>query len=59
MAGKTAAEDESGYGIVIFKAENEQEATSIMKSDPALIHGLMKAELKEFNVALIKETNIK
>ncbi|MCF7857701.1 MAG: YciI family protein [Candidatus Cloacimonetes bacterium] len=59
LAGKTEAEDETAFGIVIFKSKNDQEAYVIMESDPAVRSGIMTATLREFNVALISADNRK
>lgn len=39
--GKTFIEDENGFGIVIFYANNDVEATKYMNEDPAINEGLM------------------
>lgn len=51
-AGKTV--DDKGFGIVIFSAVSEEEATLFMKEDPAVKHGLMNAELFPYRTALVK-----
>lgn len=51
-AGKT--EDDKGFGIVIFSAENEEEATIFMKEDPAVSHGIMNAEVFPYRTALVR-----
>ena len=57
LAGKTIAEGENGYGVVIFKAEDLKTAKEIMENDPAVNQGLMNAELQEFRIAIINEKN--
>ena len=54
MAGKTENEDETGFGIVLFLAENEQQATQFMEDDPAIQEGIMSASLFPFHLALMK-----
>lgn len=49
-AGKTV--DDKGFGIVIFSAENEEEATLFMQEDPAVKHGIMHAEVFPYRTAL-------
>lgn len=39
--GKTLIENEDGYGLVIFKCEDEQEAINYMNEDPAIKEGIM------------------
>ncbi|MGB4587797.1 MAG: YciI family protein [Clostridiaceae bacterium] len=49
-AGKT--EDDKGFGIVIFSAENEVKATLFMMEDPAVKFGIMTAEVFPYRTAL-------
>ena len=53
LAGKTDDEGETAFGIVIFNAINNEQATEIMNNDPAVKMGIMTATLKRYNVALI------
>lgn len=52
MAGRTVREDDSVFGICVFQAENEAEATDFMHADPAIAHGIMHAELHPYRVAV-------
>lgn len=52
LAGRTLTEDEHTFGIVVFEAESDAAAREIMNNDPAVIHGVMHAELWPFRVAL-------
>ncbi|MEH7385301.1 YciI family protein [Bacillus sp. JJ1521] len=54
LAGKTDREDEKGFGIVIFKEENDEKADAFMKEDPTVKLGLMTAEVFPYRVALSK-----
>lgn len=54
LAGKTDGLDEKTFGIVILEVDSEDEAKFIMKNDPAVAQGIMKAELFPYKVALIK-----
>lgn len=54
-AGKTDAVDEKGFGIVVFLAENDEEAEVFMKEDPAVIMGMMTAEVFPYRTALLKK----
>lgn len=56
LAGKTLGIDEKTFGIVILEVESEEEALTIMKNDPAVTDGIMRAELFPYTVALIKGT---
>ena len=55
LAGKTTNEDKSGFGIVIFEAENENAAKLYVNGDPAVKAGIMTATLFPYRVALIKK----
>ena len=55
LAGKTLGIDEKTFGIVILEVESEEEALTIMKNDPAVLEGIMNAELFPYKIALIKE----
>jgi uncharacterized protein len=52
MAGRTLNADESTFGIAIFEAESIQAAEEIMRGDPAVREGVMRAELFPYRVAL-------
>lgn len=54
LAGRTLIMDSSGFGIVILEVDSEEEATSLMKSDPAIKEGIMTATLFPYRVALMK-----
>jgi uncharacterized protein len=52
MAGRTLVTDERSFGIVVFMIASEPEALALMQGDPAVIQGVMEAELFPFTVAL-------
>lgn len=52
MAGRTLNADESTFGIAIFEAESLAAAEEIMRADPAVREGVMRAELFPYRVAL-------
>lgn len=54
-AGRTDHTDRGGFGIVIFHAENEEEALVFMNEDPAVKGGIMKAELFPYRTAMVKK----
>jgi uncharacterized protein YciI len=56
LAGRTEQTDETGFGIVIFLAENEQEAEKFMNNDPAIANDLMTGELSRYRLALYAGT---
>lgn len=51
LAGRTLTSE--SFGIVIFNAENQEEAEMFMRSDPAVRGGVMRAELFPFGLALL------
>ena len=54
LAGRTLNEDNSQFGIVIFKAATGDIAKQLMNSDPAVVKGIMTATLFPYRVALIR-----
>ena len=52
MAGRTLDADERTFGIAVFVADTAAEAETIMNNDPAVMHGVMRAELFPYRVAL-------
>ncbi len=51
LAGRTQNDDDSTFGVVIFRARSDESARDIMNGDPAVEGGIMKAELFPFKVA--------
>ena len=52
LAGRTNEPGDKTFGIAIFEAKDEAAARAFMESDPAVVAGLMTAELHPFTVAL-------
>jgi uncharacterized protein YciI len=52
LAGRTMEPGDKTFGIAIFQAPDEDAARKFMESDPAVVAGLMTAELHPFAVAL-------
>jgi len=52
LAGRTLTTDERSFGIVILRAESDDDARSIMENDPAVKAGVMRAELYPYRIAL-------
>jgi uncharacterized protein len=52
LAGRTREPGDKTFGIAIFEAKDEAAARAFMESDPAVVAGLMTAELHPFSVAL-------
>lgn len=55
LAGKTLGINEKTFGIVILEVQSEEEALIIMRNDPSVAEGIMKAELFPYTIALIKK----
>ena len=53
LAGRTLNTDESSFGIIIFKAESDEAAHTIMTNDPAVQAGVMRAKLFPYRIALM------
>lgn len=56
MAGRTVNDPmtEKDFGIAILETETEEEARSYMENDPAVNGKLMRAELFNFSLALLR-----
>ena len=52
LAGRTVEPGDKTFGIAIFEAPDEAAARSFMEGDPAVVAGLMTAELHPFAVAV-------
>ncbi len=52
LAGRTLVPD--SMGLVIILAPDEAVARAIMDNDPAIVGGIMRAELFSYRVALMK-----
>jgi uncharacterized protein len=52
MAGRTLDADENAFGIAVLVAATAEEAEAVMRKDPAVEHGVMRAELFPFRIAL-------
>jgi uncharacterized protein YciI len=51
VAGRT---EKAEIGIVVLETDSESSARSIMENDPAVKHGLMKATLYPYRLALLR-----
>ena len=52
LAGRTMEPGDKTFGIAVFEAADESAARTFMESDPAVVAGLMTAELRPFAVAM-------
>ncbi|MGM0838224.1 MAG: YciI family protein [Bacillota bacterium] len=55
LAGRTDQTDSTGFGIVIFQAENEEAAEHFKNHDPAVQQGVMTVVLSRYRLALLNE----
>lgn len=55
LAGRTAEPGAKTFGLVIFEAPDEAAARAFMTSDPAVVAGVMTAELHPYQVALLRK----
>ncbi|HEX8154257.1 MAG TPA: YciI family protein [Thermoanaerobaculia bacterium] len=53
LAGRTDVVDGT-FGICVFRAESDDEATAIMNGDPAIDQGLMNGTLYPFKIAVME-----
>jgi uncharacterized protein YciI len=56
LAGRTMEPGDKTFGIAIFEAADEAAAHAFMESDPAVVAGLMTAELHPFAMVLQRKT---
>lgn len=55
FVGRTLNTDERTFGITVFQADSEEAAREIMNHDPAVMAGVMRAELFPFRIVLMAE----
>jgi uncharacterized protein YciI len=55
LAGKTDEPGDKTFGLVIFEAADEATAKAFMESDPAVVAGVMTAELRAYHLALLRK----
>ena len=52
LAGRTLTEDENTFGIVIFLANDMEDARDVTNNDPVIVNRVMQAEVFPFRIAL-------
>lgn len=52
LVGRTLTTDQDTFGIAVFRANSDREASAVMNNDPAVSRGLMHAKLFPFRVVL-------
>ena len=55
LVGRTQDDSPRTFGVVIFQVESEEQAREVMNNDPAVVKGIMRAELFPFRIALAGE----
>src|SRR6266404_1570963 len=55
LAGRTREPGDKTFAIVIFEASDEAAAQKFMETDPAIVAGVMTAELHPFSVVLARK----
>ncbi len=55
LAGRTRESGDKTFGIAIFEAADEAAAQKFMETDPAVVAGVMTAELHPFAVVLARK----
>jgi uncharacterized protein YciI len=56
LAGRTLNTDASSFGIVVYAANSDSHAQSLVDADPAIRAGLFEAELFPYRLALVSES---
>ena len=52
LTGRTLDPGQGVFGIVILRADSDDEARALMDNDPGMRQGLMRAELFPYRIAL-------
>ncbi|MGG4168850.1 YciI family protein [Rossellomorea vietnamensis] len=55
LAGRTLNEEENAFGIVVFEADDEEQARAMMEEDPVVKEKIMTADLFPYRVALLRK----
>ena len=55
LAGRTDEPGDKTFGLVVFEAADEEAARAFMKGDPAVVAGVMTAQLHPYTVALLRK----
>ncbi len=59
LAGRTLNTDSTSFGIVIFNSESAEAAQRILHEDPAVKNNVFRGEVFPYQIALLKEGNVK
>ncbi len=55
VVGRTLEAGDKTFGLVIFEADNADEAKKFAESDPAVVSGIMTVEVRPFALVLMKK----
>ena len=55
LAGRSSGDADRVFGIGIFHAESLEQAEAIIQKDPAIVAGVMTAEVQPYGLALLTE----
>ena len=55
LAGRTVGALSETIGIIIIHAESDDDASQIVGTDPAVLQGVMAAEIQPYRLALLSE----
>jgi uncharacterized protein YciI len=58
LAGRTQNDLKDTFGIVIFNAQDDEDAQNFMENDPSIMAGVMIGNLYPYAIALSKFENI-
>ena len=54
FAGRTMEVNEKTMGLIVFEAADLREAEEFVASDPAVVAGVMKAEVRPYQIAVAR-----
>lgn len=57
LAGPAVRRDGSGYGITLFEAVDIADAEAFAASDPAVVAGVVRAEVLQFRLSLLGDVD--
>lgn len=58
LAGRTQTPDYGSFGLIIFNAESDEAAQTIVDNDPVVKNRIMRAELYPYRIALFNSDNV-
>jgi len=55
LAGRTQVNDESSFGIVVFRSDSDETARAVMNNDPGVKCDVMRGDLYPFKIAFMEK----